>query len=137
MERPTPEYKAFADADRLDALGAVGIARTFAFGGAYGRPIWSPNHDEATTGPYGASTIDHFYQKLLRLPDDMYTEPGRRIATQRVRVMSNFLDSFYSEWEGRDCEMPGDVLRSTETFHEGSGTDQQSHPSDLHLYPSA
>ena len=100
---PTPEYKALADADRLDALGAIGISRAFAFGGAHGRPVWNP--DEAPLGntAYGHSSIHHFYEKLLVLPQDMYTETARRWATERVALMRSFLDRFYSEWEGVDA----------------------------------
>jgi len=102
---PTREYQAFADADRLDALGAVGIARTFAFGGVHGRPIWEPESEGTSESPYGISTIHHFYEKLLRLPNDMYTEPGRRLAAHRVSVMEEFLRVFYLEWESRDFEV--------------------------------
>jgi uncharacterized protein len=101
---PTAEYKAFADADRLDALGAVGIARTFAFGGAHGRPIWNPDPNAARQFPYGISSVHHFYDKLLNLPDDMYTEIGRSLATRRVVLMEGFLRTFYAEWEARDSE---------------------------------
>ena len=100
--RPTLEYQAFADADRLDALGAIGIARAFAFGGAHHRPIWNPAAN-ATAGPYGASSVHHFYDKLLRLPGDMYTEMGRDLAARRVAVMQEFLRILYAEWECRDA----------------------------------
>jgi uncharacterized protein len=103
--RPTSEYQAFADADRLDALGAIGIARAFAFGGAHHRPIWAPQTDPEAPGPYGISSIHHFHDKLLRLPGDMYTEPGRRLAARRVAVMEEFLRSFYLEWEGKDADL--------------------------------
>jgi uncharacterized protein len=99
---PTLEYQAFADADRLDALGAIGIARTFAFGGAHQRPIWDPEPAPTAAAPYGSSSIQHFYDKLLRLPGDMYTEPGRRLAARRVAVMEEFLRMFYVEWEAVD-----------------------------------
>ena len=99
------EYQAFADADRLDALGAIGIGRTFAFGGAHGRPIWDPEPNTAAHGAYGVSSIHHFYDKLLRLSGDMYTEPGRRVAARRVAVMEEFLRTFYQEWEGKDAEL--------------------------------
>lgn len=103
--KPTSEYQAFADADRLDALGAIGIARTFAFGGAHGRAIWSPGAEAVPQAPYGASSIHHFYEKLLQLPDHMYTEPGRRLAAHRVAMMEEFLRDFYLEWETRDFEL--------------------------------
>ncbi len=104
---PTEEYQALADADRLDALGAIGIARTFAFGGAHGRPIWDPEPNAAAHEAYGVSSIHHFYDKLLRLPGDMYTEPGRRMAARRVAVMGEFLRTFYREWEGNDADLGG------------------------------
>jgi uncharacterized protein len=103
--RPTVEYQAFADADRLDALGAIGIARTFAFGGAHSRPIWNPEPNTVAHGAYGTSSIHHFYDKLLRLPSDMYTEPGRRLAARRVMVTEEFLRSFNLQWEGKDIEV--------------------------------
>ncbi len=76
----------------------------FAFGGAHGRPIWDlePN---AAQGPYGVSSIHHFYDKLLRLPSDMYTEPGRRLAARRVAVLEEFLDAFHLQWYGKDFEL--------------------------------
>jgi uncharacterized protein len=107
---PTPEYQAFADADRLDALGAIGIARTFAFGGAHGRPIWNPA-PEAPEGPYGISSLHHFDEKLMKLPEDMYTEMGRSIAERRVGVLQDFLRSFHLEWEGGDVEMNSSFAR--------------------------
>ena len=110
-QKPTAEYQAFADADRLDALGAIGIARTFAFGGAHGRPLWSPCSERVPQGPYGASSIHHFYEKLLQLPKDMYTEPGRRLAVRRVAVMDQFLQVFYLEWETRDFELADSAIK--------------------------
>jgi uncharacterized protein len=104
-QRPTLEYQAFADADRLDALGAIGIARTFAFGGAHSRPIWDPEPNTLAQGPYGVSSIHHFYDKLLRLAGDMYTEPGRRLAARRVAVVEEFLQAFLLEWDGKDVEL--------------------------------
>jgi uncharacterized protein len=101
---PTVEYQAFADADRLDALGAIGVARTFAFGGAHGRPIWDPEPNAAAHGAYGTSSVHHFYDKLLHLPDDMYTEPGRCLAARRVAVLKEFLRTFHLQWEGKDAE---------------------------------
>jgi uncharacterized protein len=102
--QPTLEYQAFADADRLDALGAIGIARAFAFGGAHHRPIWNPDPDPVTPGLYGNSSIHHFYEKLLRLHGDMYTDAARQLAAHRIAVMEEFLRTFYAEWDGRDVE---------------------------------
>ena len=112
-QSPTLEYQAFADADRLDALGAVGIARTFAFGGAHSRPIWDPEPNTAAHGPYGVSSIHHFYDKLLRLPGDMYTEPGRRLAARRVAVMEEFLRTFNLQWDGSDIDVSATKPRAS------------------------
>jgi len=90
------EGKCVQDADRLDALGAVGIARTFAFGGSRGRPIYIPEDPEGNSG----HSIAHFYEKLLRVKDLMNTEAGKRIAEHRHAYMEAFLEEFYGEWEG-------------------------------------
>ena len=96
------------DADRLDAIGAIGIARTFAYGGHRGQEIYNPDvrpewHDsfeeyKNCTG----STINHFYEKLLLLKDLMNTETARKIAVERHRYMEQFLDRFYKEWDGKE-----------------------------------
>jgi uncharacterized protein len=109
-QSPTVEYQAFADADRLDALGAIGIARTFAFGGAHSRPIWDPEPNTAAQRPYGVSSIHHFYDKLLGLPGDMYTEPGRRLAARRVAVMEEFLRTFHLQWNGKDVAVTAPAM---------------------------
>ena len=88
------EGKCVQDADRLDAMGAIGIARTFAYGGSRGRAI----HDSA--GEDKTTSIQHFYDKLLLLRDRMNTESGREIAQQRHAFMQEFLNRFYDEWEG-------------------------------------
>ncbi len=80
------------DADRLDALGAIGIARCFAYTGFVGRPIYNNEKDDD-------SAISHFYQKLLLLPELMNTEKAKTIALQRVKYMKDFLEKFYQEWE--------------------------------------
>lgn len=91
------------DADRLDALGAIGIARTFAFGGAFGRPIYDPEvepvfHASAQEYRSGASpTINHFYEKLLLLSDRMVTPTGRLLARERHEFMLEFLARFDAE----------------------------------------
>jgi uncharacterized protein len=95
------------DADNLDAIGAVGIARVFAYGGAHNIPIWEPeikldsksNWDE--TKPASPSQIQHFYEKLLRLKDNMNTKTGKEMAAHRHKVMEDFLAGFFEEWDGK------------------------------------
>ncbi len=95
------------DADRLDALGAIGIARTFNYGGFKNRKLYDPDikpNLNMTPSEYKASdapTINHFYEKLLLLKDRMNTETGRKIAEERHLFMVKFLDQFYAEWSGR------------------------------------
>ena len=96
------------DADRLDAIGAIGIARTFAYGGNRNRLIYDPkvrpeeHHSFEKYKSSNAPTINHFYEKLLLLKDRMHTETGRNLAAARHRYMEQFLKQFYKEWEG-DC----------------------------------
>jgi uncharacterized protein len=96
------------DADRLDAIGAIGIGRAFAYGGYKKRPMYDPessNQMHASFAEYKNSrsgTINHFHEKLLLLKDMMNTSTARRIAQQRHAVMTGFLDQFMKEWEGRD-----------------------------------
>ena len=98
------------DADRLDALGAIGIARTFAYGGYAGQAMHDPDlHpvEHANADQYfkkTGTTINHFYEKLLLLVDRMNTETARRIAHRRHQVLQHFLDDFLREWDGRDAE---------------------------------
>ena len=88
------EAEILYDADKLDSLGAIGIARTFAFGGSRGRAIHDPAGEDKTT------SIQHFYDKLLLLKDRMNTETGKGIARQRHDYMRGFLEQFYGEWDG-------------------------------------
>lgn len=102
----SPEMAVVQDADRLDAIGAIGIARAFNYGGFRNRDIyhpgWKPNPG-LTKEEYkksSAPTINHFYEKLLLLKDLMLTETGRKMATQRHEFMERYLDQFYAEWDG-------------------------------------
>jgi len=98
--------KVLQDADRLDAIGAIGIARTFAYGGSRGRGIYDPEIPPEMHTDFGmykkstAPTINHFYEKLLLLKDQMQTKMGRSLAEQRHDFMLRFLDQFYVEWNG-------------------------------------
>jgi len=99
------ELKVIQDADRLDAIGAIGIARCFNYGGFKNRKLYDPNiapNLHMSPAEYKASktpTVNHFYEKLLFLKDKMNTETGKRIAEQRHTYMEEFLSQFYSEWE--------------------------------------
>lgn len=94
------------DADRLDALGAIGIARTFNYGGFKNRPIFNPNiapNLNMSIEEYKNSevpTLNHFYEKLLLLKDKMNTISGKKIAQERHAFMEKFLSQFYAEWDG-------------------------------------
>lgn len=94
------------DADRLDALGAIGIARTFNYGGFKNRVLYDPliaPNTKMTKEEYKnneAPTLNHFYEKLLLLKNKMNTESGKQIAKERHRYMEGFLSQFYAEWYG-------------------------------------
>ena len=107
IELGSTEAEIVQDADRLDALGAIGIARTFAFGGKKGHPIFEPGlsaRGEMTIDEYrngDSSSINHFYEKLLKLKDNMNTAHAKKLAEERHGFMENFLAQFYSEWNGK------------------------------------
>lgn len=97
--RPKPtsiEAQIVQDADRLDAIGAIGIARTFAYGGSKGRSIYEPSATEERN----SSTIQHFYDKLLKVKALMNTESAKKIAVERHEFMDRFLEQFFKEWNG-------------------------------------
>lgn len=109
VETPTTSVEAAVvqDADRLDAIGAVGIARTFAYGGNKGRLLYAPDEKpemhasfeayKKTTAP----TINHFYEKLLLLKDRMNTTSAKKMAEGRHQFMEKYLEQFFAEWEGK------------------------------------
>ncbi len=105
-EFKSKELEVIQDADRLDALGAIGIARTFNYGGFKNRALYNPDikpNLNLTKDEYKKSTaptINHFYEKLLLLKDKMNTKTGRKIAEERHNYMVDFLKQFYAEWHG-------------------------------------
>jgi len=102
----SPELAVIQDADRLDAIGAIGIARCFNYGGFKNRPLYNPeiepnlNQTKEEYKNNSAPTINHFYEKLLLLKDKMNTKTGKKIAEERHQYMETFLQQFYDEWNG-------------------------------------
>lgn len=102
----SPEFKSVSDADKLDAMGAIGIARAFTYGGYYHRPIYDPaippnphiSQEEYKTTE--APSLNHFYEKLLKLKDMMLTSHGKKLARDRHNFLVEYLNQFYQEWDG-------------------------------------
>jgi uncharacterized protein len=105
-EHPTLELKIVQDADRLDAIGAIGIARTFNYGGFKGSKLYDPNEppkinqSKEEYKKSNGTTINHFYEKLLLLKDKFNTLTGKELAEERHQYMESFLQQFYAEWKG-------------------------------------
>ena len=101
------ELQIVQDADRLDAIGAIGIGRTFAFGGSHDRPMYHPGEslvfekDFIEDPNYRTTTIAHFYDKLLKLHKNMNTVSGQAMAEERHQFMESFLAQFFDEWAGK------------------------------------
>ncbi len=104
----SPEFAVVRDADRLDALGAIGIARTFNYGGFRNRALYDPaippqpGMSKEAYKNSTAPTLNHFYEKLLLLKDGMLTATGKQLAAERHAYMQEFVDRFKAEWEGID-----------------------------------
>jgi len=118
LDKKLPELDIVQDADRLDALGAIGIARTFSYSGSKNFEIYTPGEEAAdykSSLEYESSrssTINHFYEKLLKLKDMMNTNTGRKLAEERHSYMEDFLRQFYREW---------DIGLSPRPVHPGNG----------------
>lgn len=101
----TIEGKVVQDADKLDAIGAIGVARTFSYGGHFNVPMYVPDkkpvfHTSFTQYKKNSeSTINHFYEKLLLLKDRMHTKSGKKLATHRHKFMELYLKEFFREWK--------------------------------------
>ncbi|OHS99451.1 HD domain containing protein [Tritrichomonas foetus] len=107
---PTIEGKIVQDADRLDAIGAIGVGRCFAYGGHVGHLMHDPNQkpimhqSEEDYRKMKSTSISHFYEKLLLLKDRMQTETGKKIAEKRHKFLEAFLSQFLDEWDGKDID---------------------------------
>lgn len=101
------EGKIVQDADRLDAIGAIGIARAFSYGGSRNRPLYEPEQSPEMHSSFEeyakaqSHTVNHFYEKLLLLKNRLHTDTARKIGEERHEFMERFLDQFYSEWNAK------------------------------------
>jgi len=106
-EFKTIDGRVVYDADKLDSIGAIGIARVFAYSGAHGNLIHHPDikPKEFKTfeeyASYKATSVNHFYEKLLLLKDRMQTKTGKKMAARRHKIMEDYLKQFYAEWDGK------------------------------------
>ena len=109
----SPEAAVVQDADRLDALGAIGVGRAFAYGGHKGRPMHDPatppvsHADFAQYQQSTAPTLNHFYEKLLHLKDRLHTPGARRLAEERHAFLEAFVAQFLREWDSEDVAVAG------------------------------
>ena len=109
QEFKSPELDVVQDADRLDAMGAIGIARCFNYGGYINRPIYDPDvkpninmtKEEYYANKSTSNSLNHFYEKLLLLKDLMNTKTGKKLAEKRHEFMEIYLEQFYNEWDGK------------------------------------
>lgn len=101
------EGKVVQDADRLDALGAIGIARTFAYGGKFERPMYDPDQPPVMHQSFEeyknsrGTTLNHFYEKILLLKERLNTDSARALADERHKYVEDFVERFLAEWEGK------------------------------------
>ena len=108
----SPEAALVQDADRLDAIGAIGVARAFAYGGHKGRPLHDPAVPVVAHGTFAAyqqntaPTLNHFYEKLLHLKDRLHTDAARAVAAERHAFMEAFVAQFLAEWAGEEPVHP-------------------------------
>lgn len=109
-DQQTMEGKVVQDADRLDAIGAIGIARAFAYGGFKERELYNPNIEPQKYNNFEqykksvSTTVNHFYEKLLLLKDLMNTQSGKSMAVQRHEFMEDYLKQFFSEWDCKELD---------------------------------